>query len=103
MLGWLFKGRNRTKEKVNLLVFLTPKVLRTPEAHGEMLREQLGRRKKFLKDFGGGHDPHEDYFKDLEAKATAPSNFTPAEFQDDLEFEPTPFTTEDDFFLEFEN
>ncbi len=102
LLGWLFKGRTRTKEKVNLLVFLTPKVLRSPDAHGEILREHLGRRKKFLEDQGGGRDPHKDFFDRLEAQATAPPSALP-EFQDDLEFEPTPFTTEDDFFLEFEN
>ncbi|MDA8126958.1 MAG: type II secretion system secretin GspD [Deltaproteobacteria bacterium] len=31
LLGWLFKSRSRTSERNNLFVFITPRIIRTPE------------------------------------------------------------------------
>jgi len=31
LLGWLFKSRSRTGERNNLFVFITPRIIRTPE------------------------------------------------------------------------
>ncbi|HYA27109.1 MAG TPA: hypothetical protein VEE82_03845, partial [Thermodesulfovibrionales bacterium] len=36
VLGWLFKQKNTTKDKTNLLVFLTPSVVKGPERLAEM-------------------------------------------------------------------
>ena len=30
ILGWLFKSRSTTNDKTNLVVFLTPKIIRNP-------------------------------------------------------------------------
>jgi general secretion pathway protein D len=100
LLGWLFKGRSSNTRKVNLLVFLTPKVIRSIEGHNDVLKEKLSERRNFLRDNGGAHDPHKKFFSELEAKAEANTyNRTSVPQQ---EFEQTPFTTEDDFFLEVE-
>ena len=38
-LGWAFKKKDKETKEVELMVFLTPKVVRTPEQAKEMLRE----------------------------------------------------------------
>ncbi len=50
VLGWLFKSRSRTVEKVNLLFFMTPKIL-APYAKtaSNNTKEVLGRRSKAMK------------------------------------------------------
>ena len=50
VLGWLFKSRNRVVEKVNLLFFMTPKIL-APYAKtaSTNTKEVLGRRSKGMK------------------------------------------------------
>ncbi|MFS4460274.1 type II secretion system secretin GspD [Bdellovibrio sp. HCB2-146] len=56
ILGWLFKSRQITKDKVNLLVFLTPKVIRAPSDNHKIIGEKLDERLDFIKN-QGGKDP----------------------------------------------
>ena len=42
LLGWLFRNKDTTKEKTELLVFLTPKVVRGPEECEMLTEEQKG-------------------------------------------------------------
>jgi general secretion pathway protein D len=51
VLGWLFKSRSKTTEKVNLLFFITPKIL-APYAKtaSENTKQVLARREKGMKD-----------------------------------------------------
>jgi len=45
LLGWLFKNRTKTNTKTNLLIFLTPHVIKTPE---ELFALQQGKSNELL-------------------------------------------------------
>jgi len=44
ILGWLFKGKHTEKQKTNLLVFLTPSVVRNQEDRNKLLGNKLNER-----------------------------------------------------------
>ncbi|MBX2989283.1 MAG: type II secretion system secretin GspD [Bdellovibrionaceae bacterium] len=56
IIGWLFKSRSSNREKVNLVVFLTPKVLRSPADNNQVIGRKIDERLEFIK-AGGGKDP----------------------------------------------
>lgn len=60
ILGWLFKSRSTTIEKTNLMIFITPKILRQPEAVRMVLDKKLKERDKFVEKAFGGEDTHRD-------------------------------------------
>lgn len=53
VLGWLFKSKSRETEKVNLMVFLTPKIIRSEVDSHHILDEKLEERRDFIKNQGG--------------------------------------------------
>jgi general secretion pathway protein D len=57
LIGWVFKCRETQKEKVNLLVFLTPKIIRNPADQKEIVNRKLDQRLKYIKS-QGGKDPY---------------------------------------------
>lgn len=57
ILGWLFKAKKSEKAKVNMLVFLSPKIIRNPEDQTRLVREKTNERLNFLKK-NGGKDPY---------------------------------------------
>lgn len=57
ILGWLFKSKKTSIDKVNLLVFLTPKIIRTPSDNATVANKKLDQRIDFVKS-QGGFDPH---------------------------------------------
>ncbi|MGE3974509.1 MAG: type II secretion system secretin GspD [Bdellovibrionales bacterium] len=57
ILGWLFKGKTTKKEKVNLLVFLTPYVLRTKTDADRVLSRKMADRVEYIRNNMGGRDP----------------------------------------------
>ncbi|MFN7455115.1 MAG: type II secretion system secretin GspD [Pseudobdellovibrionaceae bacterium] len=57
ILGWLFKSRNTSQERTNMLIFLTPKILRSGEDSKRLLGRKLDERLDFVKSLGG-RDPH---------------------------------------------
>lgn len=63
ILGWLFKSRTIKKKKTNLLVFLTPKIIRTLGDNHKLVDKKLNERLDFIKQTGG-RDP---YGKKLDA------------------------------------
>lgn len=70
VLGWLFKNSRKTTEKVNLLFFLTPKILANQEAAtAETLQDVLNRRNSHLKDVLGNDDPFNATARSLYDKA----------------------------------
>ena len=74
VLGWLFKGSNTIKEKRNLLVFITPTIIKGEEQRKktkEILGKKLEERIHFIKKHIRGKDPHGDTLKELipESKA----------------------------------
>ncbi len=48
LLGWLFKSRVRTREKVNLLVVLIPHVLESPDDARRIHQRRIRERREFL-------------------------------------------------------
>lgn len=77
VLGWLFKSNSSNKEKVNLMVFLTPKVIRNPADQRNILSKALDERLGFIKDLGG-KDPYGAKVDELRRyKADAKGNVYP--------------------------
>jgi general secretion pathway protein D len=56
ILGWLFKSRTTDIEKTNLLLFITPKIMRQPEAVRMVLDRKLKERDEFVEKAFGGDD-----------------------------------------------
>lgn len=70
ILGWLFKNKTRTIDKVNLLLFLTPKILNTYEkTAAATAKDVLNRRSAHLKNVIGEDDPFASTVKGLYQKA----------------------------------
>lgn len=53
ILGWLFKSRATSTVKTNLLVFLTPKIIRNPADNRSLLGQKLDDRLDHVKSTGG--------------------------------------------------
>ncbi len=56
VLGWLFKSKKNTSQKSNLLIFITPKIIRQYEAIRGVLDRKLKERDDFLERAVGGVD-----------------------------------------------
>jgi type II secretory pathway component GspD/PulD (secretin) len=56
ILGWLFKSSQAQKTKTNLLVFLTPRIIREYEGVRAVLDKKLKERDDFLETNTGGDD-----------------------------------------------
>ncbi len=57
IVGWFFKSKDSAKSKVNMLVFLSPKIIRNANDQSELLVEKTNERLRFLKQ-NGGKDPY---------------------------------------------
>ncbi|OFZ17931.1 MAG: type II secretion system protein GspD [Bdellovibrionales bacterium GWB1_55_8] len=57
LLGWLFRAKNQSTEKTNLLIFLTPHIVRQYEKVRAILDKKLQERDDFLEQNAGGRDP----------------------------------------------
>ncbi|MFZ4713521.1 MAG: type II secretion system secretin GspD [Bacteriovoracaceae bacterium] len=70
VLGWLFKNKSRQVDKVNLLLFLTPKILNTYEkTAAATTKDVLNRRSAHLKNLVGENDPFASTVKGIYQKA----------------------------------
>jgi len=60
VLGWLFKSSRVNKRKINLTVFLTPKIIRTnnPATGHDLLNAQVNERVDWIKKNFSGRDPY---------------------------------------------
>ncbi len=67
ILGWLFKSRSTSKEKTNMLIFLTPKIIRTGNDANQLLGQKLEQRQKYIKGIGG-RDPYGEVVDELAKK-----------------------------------
>lgn len=65
ILGWLFSARSAQKEKKNMLVFITPHIIRHYERVRRILDKKLKERDDFIEDNAGGEDPHRNYRDNL--------------------------------------
>ncbi len=60
ILGWLFKSREATVEKSNLMIFITPRIMRQPEQVRMVLDRKLKERDEFVEKALGGEDYHRE-------------------------------------------
>ncbi len=75
VLGWLFKNSKKTVEKVNLLFFMTPKILASYEkTNPENVKDLLNRRQAHLKNMVGDDDAFATTVKGLYDKAKKQEN-----------------------------
>lgn len=80
IIGWLFKSKSAEKTKTNLVVFLTPKIVRNPAQNGSIVDEKINERIDFIQQNMSGRDPHGKYIDALpRRKASAPQSSPDAE------------------------
>jgi general secretion pathway protein D len=58
VLGWLFKSRALTKKKINLVVFITPRIIRNIEDSQNLLGDKANERIDWIKRNFDGRDPN---------------------------------------------
>lgn len=58
VLGWLFKSKLTEKRKKNLLLFITPEIIRSQENNGDLLTRKINERIDFVQRWMKGRDPH---------------------------------------------
>lgn len=68
VIGWLFKSKGTVKEKVNMLVFLTPRIIRSPTDSNSIVGRKLDERLDFIKS-QGGRDPYGRRMEAISKKA----------------------------------
>jgi general secretion pathway protein D len=56
ILGWLFKSKQTEVDKTNLMIFITPKIMRQPESVRMVLDAKLKERDEFVEKSLGGED-----------------------------------------------
>jgi general secretion pathway protein D len=71
ILGWLFKSQNHSKEKMNLTVFITPKVIRSPDDNASVMETKLSQRIDFIQQSMNGRDPNGKYIDELPRRKKA--------------------------------
>lgn len=67
IIGWLFKSRAVTTQKVNLLVFLSPKIVRSPTDNAQIVSKKLDERIDYIKN-QGGKDPFGAKMEEIRAR-----------------------------------
>ena len=89
ILGWLFKNRTVNKTKKNLVVFLTPNIIRNTADHKSILNEKLSERIDWIKKHNGGRDPYGSRFDKLikDSGSTAGVSFGPGNEELELDVE----------------
>ncbi len=65
LLGWLFRSKSSISEKTNLLIFITPQIVRQYEKVRALLDRKLKERDEFLEKNAGGRDYMRDYRDNL--------------------------------------
>ncbi len=65
ILGWLFKSTKTSKEKKNLIVFITPRIIRNSTDAAMLLKDKLDSRAVFIRKHMRGRDPHGEAMDNL--------------------------------------
>jgi general secretion pathway protein D len=78
ILGWLFKSETKTKEKQNLIVFITPKIVRNAADSAQLVDQKLNERIDFIQQNLQGRDVHGKYIDAIpRAKKSATKESNP--------------------------
>ncbi len=85
ILGWLFKGKKVDRKKLDLIVFLTPTIVRNMEDNAKVVERKLTDRIDFIQKSNNGQDPYGDEIEKLPRKVisggsddTQPSRSAPS-------------------------
>jgi general secretion pathway protein D len=65
LLGWLFRAKKTSTEKTNLMIFMTPHIVRQYEKIRALLDRKLKEREDFVERQAGGRDLMRDYRDDM--------------------------------------
>lgn len=65
ILGWLFKATGQKRDRTNLVVFITPKIVRNPADSQNILENKISQRIDFIQRNMSGRDPHGHYVDEL--------------------------------------
>lgn len=88
VLGWLFKNSTTSKTKKNLVVFLTPTIIRNSQGHKQILRDKMTERIDWIKQNSGGRDPYGERFNSLIKDSSASAKtFVPNTEEIELDLE----------------
>jgi general secretion pathway protein D len=68
IIGWLFKGKTTRSTKTNLLVFITPNIVRNYEAHRDLTVKAIEGRRGFVKTNLNDEDKFKPFMDSIEAK-----------------------------------
>lgn len=80
VLGWLFKFRSKSKEKTNLLIFLTPKIVRDADDMRNISAEKMARYKESVSKDAPENKPEESGTPEA-GPAEEPEKSEPAEIK----------------------
>lgn len=58
ILGWLFKSQSKNKRKTNLVVFITPQIIRNADDNAAIVNRKINERIDFVQKHMNGRDPH---------------------------------------------
>jgi general secretion pathway protein D len=71
ILGWLFKGKKTKDAKINLLMFLTPHIVRSKEDSTQLLEKKIADRVKFIEKNVSGKDAQGEYIDSVRVQKSA--------------------------------
>lgn len=57
ILGWLFKSKGTERKKMNLMVFLSPTIVRNMEDNAKIMNSKINERVDFIQKSASGRDP----------------------------------------------
>ena len=72
-VGWLFKNSGSSRKKSNLIVFITPQIIRSADEHQQVLSAKLKERMDFIHSSIGHKDPYEHTTKKMTAQKPPPT------------------------------
>jgi general secretion pathway protein D len=89
LLGWLFKSKTGDTRKTNLVILLTPHIVRTPQEMSDLSERYNRRRIKFLDEATGGRYRDPFFMEPLllpeeDTNATSESGFEPVPFPEPM-------------------
>jgi general secretion pathway protein D len=93
LLGWLFRAKTQQSAKSNLLVFLTPHIVRQYDKVRAILDKKLKERDDFLEKSAGGDDPLRDKRDDMIRSLPDINELTRKKAETAVTLEDEPITT----------
>ena len=85
ILGWLFKSTESSKTKLNLVMFITPKILRNSDDSADIVNNKINERIDFIQSYMNGKDPHGYNIDNLPRKASKSRVAPELDIEDTLE------------------